>query len=61
MAEIIRGSVGIQASLAVLIESTEAQRDLALASLIEQKIINRHLAEVAGATFGEDDIEIDTN
>lgn len=60
--EIIRGGNRQQAaSLTALVESAETQRDLALHSLIELKVITLHLAEIAGATFDEEDIELETN
>lgn len=52
---------GNQSVLKALAENAAAQHDLLLESLIEQKIINRHLAEIAGVAFGEEDIELETN
>jgi len=50
-----------QRAVTVLVESAEEERGLRLQSLMELKIITRHLAEIAGATFGEDDIELEDN
>lgn len=54
MATIVRGGS------TELLEVVKDQRDLLLENVLELKVIALHLAEIAGVTFDQEDVELET-
>lgn len=59
--QIIRGGATAQAAAVATAEATAEQNDLLLELLLELKIITLHQAEIAGVTFGQEDVELETS
>ncbi len=58
---ILRGVAAQEAAAEAAVSAATKQNDLLQQNYIELKIITRHLAEIADAAFGEDDIDLEAD